>query len=162
MWVFLALQALSRTMIDMIQDYCKPMIESGMGLGDIDDYELLLQIIAAVNRLDIMNGVWFKNGKDKEVYLIDSPQHTHIFELFDILRLFKDWKNNTDEFAHEFITRQTYEDSVWMVFGVTGIACTYLGKDESIVFHQGRSGSDVCELFFAMICDGNPNPNTTM
>ena len=158
MRVFLALQVLSQTMIDMIKDYCKPVDEGGKG-GDIADFEPMIEIITAVNRLvDIMNGVRYKNGKDKQVFLIDSPHHPHIFELFEILRLFEDWKEEAGGFTDKFITRQTYEDLVWMVFGVAAIACTCLEEDESLVFHQGRSGSDPCEHFFAMIKNINPNP----
>ena len=62
-------------------------------------------------------------------------------------------------FTHEYITRQTYEDLVWMVFGVAAVACTYLEDDCSLVFHQGRGGSDVCEHFFANMRNVNPNPN---
>ena len=32
-----------------------------------------------------------------------------------------------------------------LVFGVAGIACMYLDGDKSMMFHQGRSGSDVCD-----------------
>ena len=78
MRVFLALQVLSQTMIDMIKDYCKPVDEGGKG-GDIADFEPMIEIITAVNRLvDIMNGVRYKNGKDKQVFLIDSPHHVTI------------------------------------------------------------------------------------
>ena len=108
MRVFLALQALLQTMINMITDYCKPVLEGGMGIGVAKEFTSIILIITAINRLvDIMNGVRFKNGKDKEVYLIDSPQHPHVFELFDILRLFEDWKEDTGGFTHKFITQQT-------------------------------------------------------
>ena len=160
MRVFLALQALSQTMINMVKDYCLPIEQGGMGAGDIDDYESFITIISAVNRLvDIMNGVRFKNGQDKQVFLIDCPEHPHVFELFDILRLFEDWKDDTGGFTHEYITRQTYEDLVWMVFGVAAMACTYLEDDCSLVFHQGRGGSDVCKHFFANMRNDNPNHN---
>ena len=156
MRVFLAMQALSQTMADMLTDYCKPEAEGGKG-GDIKEFEPMLEIISAVNRLvDIMNGIRFKNGKDKEVYLIDTPFHPHIFELFDILRLFEDWKKEAGGFTDKFLTRQTYEDLVWMVFGVAALACTYL--EEGNILHQGRGGSDVVEHFFAMIRNINPNP----
>lgn len=72
--------------------------------------------------------------------------------------MFEDWKEEAGGFTDKFITRQTYEDLVWMVFGVAAIACTCLEEDESLVFHQGRSGSDPCEHFFAMIKNINPNP----
>ena len=59
----------------------------------------------------------------------------------------------------KFITRETYEDMKWMVFGLAGLACTYLKDDNSLKLHQGRSGSDVvCEHFFAKIRQINTNP----
>ena len=51
----------------------------------------------------------------------------------------------------KFITQESYEDLCWMVFGTAGVACTYLDKNWRLKMHQGRSGSDVCEHFFAKI-----------
>lgn len=153
MRVFLAMHVLSQSMIAMIKDACEA------GHGDIEDHESFIQIVSAVDRLvDIMNAQRFKNGKDKQVFQIDSPFHPHVFELFDILRVFEEWKEDTGGFTKEFITSQTYEDLVWMVFGVAGVACTYLDADESLKFHQGRSGTDICEHLFAMMRNINPNP----
>ena len=45
-----------------------------------------------------------------------------------------------------------------MCFGLIGVACTYLSADKSRKMHQGRSGSDVCEHFFAKIRQVNTNP----
>ena len=56
------------------------------------------------------------------------------------------------------LTAVTHCGLVWLVFGVAGFACTYLDEDESMVLHQGRIGTDVCEHFFAMIRNINPNP----
>lgn len=47
-----------------------------------------------------------------------------------------------------------------MVFGVTAIASLYLPDNGSRIMNQGRSGSDVCEHFFAMI--RYVNSNSTM
>ena len=44
-----------------------------------------------------------------------------------------------------------------MVFGMAGLACTYLKDDKSRKIHQGRSGSDCCEHTFAKIRQINPN-----
>eukprot|EP00985_Skeletonema_marinoi_P002567 scaffold1057_cov203-Skeletonema_marinoi.AAC.15 len=124
----------------------------------------MITIFDKVDRLvDIMNGTGYKNAKDKQVELINKPQHRHVEELFDILKLFEDWKADTEKygkkFTYEYITRYTYEDLVWMVFGVAAVAVLYLNSDGSIVMHQGRSGSDVvCEHFFAMIRYINQNP----
>ena len=61
-------------------------------------------------------------------------------------------------FTHEIVTRQTYEDFVWMVYGVVGIACTYLEEDGGLILYQGQSSSDVCKHFFTMIRNSNPIP----
>ena len=45
-----------------------------------------------------------------------------------------------------------------MVFGVASVASLYLDSDDNKKMHQGRSGSDVCEHFFSMICYINSNP----
>ena len=57
-----------------------------------------------------------------------------------------------------YMTRECYEDLSWMVFATVGVACAYLDEDKSKKMHQGRSGSDVCEHFFAKIRQVNTNP----
>ncbi|KAL7524454.1 hypothetical protein ACHAXR_000576, partial [Thalassiosira sp. AJA248-18] len=134
MRVFLAVQIPSQTMIKMIRDFCNEQEDE-----DIDEL------------VDIINATRVKNGKNLNVGFIDKPDHRHIYELFSILQLFEEWREDTEGFTHEFITRQTWMDLCWMVFGMAGVACTYLKKDGSRQIHQGRSGSDVCEHFFAKI-----------
>ena len=56
----------------------------------------------------------------------------------------------------EFITRQIYEDLQWMVFGIASTGCISPNKPKKM--HQGRSGSDVCEHFFAKVRQNNSNP----
>ena len=119
----------------------------------------MIELLDAVNRLiDIINARGYKNGKHLKVWHINSTAHPHIFEMFSILRLFEEWKQEVG-LTDRFITRQTYEDLVWMVFGLAGIACVYLDTDGNKKMHQGRSGTDVCEHFFAMIRSINSNPN---
>mmetsp|Transcript_33560 Transcript_33560/g.57027 ORF Transcript_33560/g.57027 Transcript_33560/m.57027 type:complete len:436 (+) Transcript_33560:75-1382(+) len=150
MRVFLALQIPSQNTIGMINDYCDPdQYEDGEEVPSINEFAPMIAIFEKVDRLvDIMNGRSYKNGKDKDVELINSPTHRHIEELFDVLRIFVEWKEETKKTPHQFITSYTYEDLVWMVFGVASVAALYLDEDESKTIHQGRSGSDVCELFF--------------
>ena len=76
-----------------------------------------------------------------------------------MLRLFEIWRRECGEFNEKFITKQTWEDLVWMVLGLAGTACCYLNEDGSRVMHQGRSGSDVCEHFFSQVRYINSNPN---
>ncbi|KAL7538982.1 hypothetical protein ACHAXR_008930 [Thalassiosira sp. AJA248-18] len=140
-------------MIQMIKDYCDEMD------GDIKEYEPMIEIFEKVDRLvDIINATRVKNGKDLKVEFIDHPRHRYIYELFSILQLFEEWKKDAGGLNKKFITRQIYEDLCWMVFGMAGLACTYLEEDKSKQIHQGRSGSDVCEHFFAKIRQVNSNP----
>ena len=70
-----------------------------------------------------------------------------IFELFDILRIFEEWKTESGGFKNTFVTSYTCEDLVWMVFGVAAHASLHLLPDGSRMMHQGRSDTDVCEHF---------------
>ncbi|KAL7455841.1 hypothetical protein ACHAWC_008195 [Mediolabrus comicus] len=160
MRVFLAVQIPSQNTIQMIRDYCNPEHhDAGDEVEEEGEFENTIKIFDSVDRLvDIMNGTGYKNSKDKKVELMDKPNHRHIKELFDILRVFEDWKKDTKGFTYEYITRYTYEDLVWMIFGVAAIPVLYLKQDGSVKMHQGRSGSDVCEHFFAMIRYINQNP----
>ena len=72
--------------------------------------------------------------------------------------MFEEWKENVGGFTCECITRQTYEDLQWMIFSVVGVACKYLDKDKSKKINQKRSGTDVCEHFFAKVRQTNPCP----
>ena len=79
-----------------------------------------------------------------------------------ILQLFKEWKDESSAF--EFITPQTYEDLKWMVFGMAGVACTYLDSDKKKKIHQGRSElihadcSGVVDLLSHLFNDGECFP----
>ncbi|KAL7527937.1 hypothetical protein ACHAXR_003152, partial [Thalassiosira sp. AJA248-18] len=155
MRVFLAVQVSSQTMIQMIKDHCD-CVEN---LADIEEFAPIIELFDKVDRLvDIMNGSNQKKGKVRNVQLINHPKHGHISELFDILRVFEEWKNEVGGDTKKFITNYTYEDLVWMVFGVAATACLYLKEDGIDAMHQGRSGSDVCEHFFSMIRYINSNP----
>ena len=157
MRVFLAVQIMSLTMIEMIRDVCKPIEEGGRGY-DIGQYSSVIEIFTAVNRLvDIMNGKAMNGNKFLDVELIDQPTHRHTEELLKILKLFTEWKVECKKYPKKFITRESYEDLCWMVFGVVGIACTYLKEDGSCKMHQGRSGTDPLEHLFCKLRSKNSN-----
>ena len=119
----------------------------------------MIDLFEKVDRLvDIMNGKDYSGKKNRDVEFINTPRHRHIFELFDILRLFEVWKKECGGCNDKYITVYTYQDLVWMVFGIAAMSCLYLKDDGSIAFHQGRSGSDVCEHFFSLIRYINSNP----
>lgn len=100
MRVFLAMQILSQTMIRMIKDYC--MLEE----EPVEEWEQVTDVIDRIDRMvDVLNARW-----DRGAEQIDSPQHKHMFELFSVLQMFEEWKDDVGGFTFEFITRQTYED----------------------------------------------------
>ena len=101
-----------------------------------------------------------KSGQKRDVDKLDCPRHRHMKELFDIVRTFEEWKKYCGGFNTKFITRQTYEDLLWLAFGLAAVSTLYLKEDRSITIHQGRGGSDVCEHLFGMMKDGNANMNT--
>ena len=85
MRVFLAAQVQSQNTITMLKQECDN--------EELKNFAPMIQIFEAVDRLvDIMNGVGYKNCKDKNVELIDCPYHYHMTELFDILKTFEQWK----------------------------------------------------------------------
>ena len=84
--VFLSVQFCSQTMIKMIKDYC----HNANNFGDISEFQPMIDLFDVVDRLvDIMNGTGFKNGRDRDVELINHPHHCHTIELFGILRIFE-------------------------------------------------------------------------
>ena len=101
MRVYLAMHVMSKTCIRLIQDYCAE--ESN--LADLQDYQPMIDLFNAIDRLvDIMNG-----RKSRGVEYLNNPRHEHIFELFAILRLFEEWKEECGGFNERFITQYTYE-----------------------------------------------------
>jgi hypothetical protein len=154
MRVFLAVQIPSLTMIEMIEYACDAP-ESEYCIGD---YSSVIDIFRRVNRLvDIMNGKNSHGGKILDVEQINSPTHRHLEELLSILRLFEEWKRESGKAKKKFITKETYEDLCWMVFGTVTLACTYLKSDGSNKMDQGRSGTDPLEHFFCKVRRKNPN-----
>ena len=148
MKVFLAMHILSQTMIRMIRDFCELEAEN------IEDWIPFIEVIDKVDRLvDICNARY-----DRGVECLNCPKHKHVFELFSILQLFEEWREQAGGFNKKFITRQTYEDLQWLAFGMVGVACYYLKSDKSRWMNQRRAGSDPCEHFFAKTRQNNPFP----
>ena len=119
----------------------------------------MIKLFEKVDRLvDIVNGQDYKKGKKRDIQLLNHPKHRHIKELFDVLRTFEDWREECGGFNNKFITRQTWEDLVWLVFGYAAHAALYLKEDGSNVMNQGRGGSDCCEHLFGKCRYINSNP----
>ena len=82
---------------------------------------------------------------------INSPTHPHLYELLDILQVFIEWKKEAGKDNKKYITWQSSEDISWLVFGIVGIAHTYLREDKSCTTKQRSAGTDDCEHEFAHI-----------
>jgi hypothetical protein len=151
-------ELMSQTARKMIIKYC----DNTDGVSE-DDYQGMLDIFDKVDRLvDICNargaGEITKSKTPRNTHKIDHPKHQHLTELFDVLRLFEEWKNEAGGFNKHFITKQTYEDLQWTVYGIAGVAVENLEEDRSKKFDQGISGSDCCEHFFTGIKQDQSNP----
>ena len=110
----------------------------------VEEWEQVIDVIDRIDRMvDVLNARW-----DRGAEQIDLPQHKYIFELFSVLQMFEEWKDDVGGFTFEFITRQTYEDLQWMIFSVVGISCKYLDLNKSKKTNQKRGGTDVCEYCF--------------
>jgi hypothetical protein len=160
MRVFLAVQVMSQSTIGMIKEHC----ESDDNDDDISIYQGMIEIFDKIDRLvDICNAYHedqdTKSGRARNVQKINHPKHKHVIELFDILRVVEEWKLECGGFNKRFLTRQTYEDLLWVVYGIAGIASCYLKDDGSLTLDQGRLGSDIMEHLFSMMRDDNSNPN---
>jgi hypothetical protein len=158
MRVFLAVQVMSQSTIRMIKNYCAKNSDA-----DINEYQGMIEIFEKVDRLvDICNARGAaeitKVGTARNTYKINSPRHEHLKDLFDVLRLFEEWKVEAGGFTKHFVTKQTYEDLLWTVYGIAGVAVEYLEEDGSKEFDQSVSGSDCCEHFFTGIKQDCSNP----
>ena len=176
MRVFLAIQIPSQTTIRMLRVHCEKERPESLAYAtlnvsdldgpsesavsrDIEDYKPMIKLFEKVDRLvDIVNGQDYKKGKKRDIQLLNHPKHRHIKELFDVLRTFEDWREECGGFNNKFITRQTWEDLVWLVFGYAAHAALYLKEDGSNVMNQGRGGSDCCEHLFGKCRYINSNP----
>ena len=156
MRVFLAVQFTSQTAIKMIKDHCEHD-----PVDTIKEFEPMIELLNLVDRLiDIMNGIDFSKGKKRNVSFIDKPRHRHVAELFDILRVFAEWRGQCKGKGNssKFITYQTFDDLRYMVFGIAAHASLFLKDDKSNVMRQERHGTDCCEHFFSKCRYINSNP----
>ena len=152
MRVYLAVQLLSLSVLHMLDVYIEKF------KGDEQDkvkaeYGPLMEIVAQIDRLvDICNG-----NRAKGCEWINSPNHKHIKELRQVLTLFHKWRESSEE-ANEFITWQSWEDLLSLVYGIEGVAKMYLHEDGSRKMVQRLGGTDCCENQFSAIRGMNSNP----
>ena len=160
MTVWRAVQITSQTTIMMIKDCC----EQTNNNFDIDNYQPMIDLFDKVDRLiDICNSYdenqITKSGRRRNVRKLNHPTHDHVRELFEVLKLFEQWRLECGGYNNKFITWQTYQDLKWLVFGIAAVAALYLKDDKSITIDIGRGGSDVNEHLFSAIRDKNSNPD---
>lgn len=162
--MFLAAQNTSQSCIEMIQEYCARESND----ATLAHYDGMITLFHHVDHLiDIFNAYGgtqeTKGFKFRNVEKINHPKHSHITKLFDALLVFEEWKEECGGLNKNFITRETYEDLKWLIFAVAFFAALYLKTDLSNTLNQGRTGSDICEHFFALLLKaGCPNPDPLM
>jgi len=155
MRVHLAAQVLSQSVVSLIERYgANDDAEIAQEDNSIREmYGPLKELIASCDRLiDIWNG-----NREKKCENIDSPNHPHINELRKILVLFDNWRAECGNNKEQFITKETWEDLCWLVYGLEGLANQELKDDKSRRICQRRGGSDCCENTFAAYRQGNSN-----
>ena len=114
-------------------------------------------MLIIIDKLDRLIDIWNGN-RSKGCECINSRKHNHIQELREILDTFNEWKHQCTNVKVEFIPEQSWEDLCWLVYGIEGVATTYLFEETSRVMVQRRGGSDVCENMFAEIRFANQRP----
>jgi hypothetical protein len=150
--VHLSIQITSQDSIQIIDDNCEKV-------GGKDLYAPLRELLDKMDRLvDIINCTRMNGTRFKGCEPIDAPSHPHVLELLNIAAYLEDWRKECGGFTNEFITRETFEDLCWTIFGIVGVALFYLKEDKSRVMYQRRSGSDICEHHFSLIRSGSVNP----
>ena len=173
MRVFLAVQVLSNSMIELIDFYTDNLEKRSEGYASLHELAKHMEWL-----VEIINSTRMHNGKHKGCEAINSPDQEHITEMLQILEWFGVWYEQSEakrlEVAHAtaaasgkrlkkgtniwFVPKSTFEDLAWLVLGLSGIAVTYLKANKSRVLDQSRSGSDTCEHTFASIRNSNCNP----
>ena len=146
MRVWLAAQVLSQTQIRLIDEHADKY-------GGKEEYGPLREVLEKVDRLiGICNNTDMSTqGEYKNCECLDSSTHCHINELIDIFIIFAEWKEVAGKDKKKFILWQSYQDLAWLVFGLIGLARTYLKEDKSRVVVQWRGGTDHCEHEFTRI-----------
>ena len=143
--VYLSAQVTSRQSCRLIDD----SVQNKTTRYNKDDLAPLREILLATDRfLDIMNA----KSKDDADFVncprINSPDHSLLTELLDILSLYTEWKMDSGPYKERFITRESYEDLSWIIMSTLGVAVENLETDKSKILAQDKNTSDPCEFHF--------------
>jgi hypothetical protein len=114
----------------------------------------LCEILEVVDLLvDIFNvTVKNKRRKKKNCENVNSPNHKHITQVLDALVLFSKWREEalkTRKDSNLFIPYTSFDNLCLMVFGLVGVAQTYLQADAELTMVQRHGSTDVLEHVFA-------------
>jgi len=132
---------------------CKLIDEFGATVSPVDKnravYTSLRTIIEAVDLIvGLFNSIMQNyKGEAKGCENIDRPSHPLLGKALKHLALFTEWKDESTS-ANHFFPATTYEDLVFMIFGLVGVSKTYLREDKSFVLVQRRGSTDNIEHIF--------------
>ena len=119
MRVFLAVQVLSLTTIQMMEDGLK---KPGYKYSE-EDLAPFKEIIFHLDQTtDIINARSTNKNVKKMGEVIDSPTHCHIVNLLKTLRLFTERENEVCKFLKRFISDESYKDLSCMI-----LTCSFFG-----------------------------------
>eukprot|EP00957_Ditylum_brightwellii_P140854 10729539-Ditylum_brightwellii.AAC.1 len=108
MRVYLAVHIISSTMCCLIDWHANDC-------GGMEEYAPLRAILISLDWLiDICNATHMSHGKLKGCKVMGSPDHHHLQELSDTLKLFSEWKEETGDDNNKFIPQSAYEDLAWL------------------------------------------------
>ena len=140
MRVHLEVLVMIQSAITLLKDICDV-------LGGMYEVEPMIAIIEKIDRMiNIWNNTSMGSRKVwKGCEMINSPTHFHIEELFEILDVFCEWKEEANNNTKELIPWQSFEDIVWLVSGIVGISKTYLKEDGTRIMVQRNGGTDCCK-----------------
>ena len=98
MRVHLAVQVKSQSAIRILRDND----DECSGIAEVEQYIAVIEKVDCL--IDIWNNTGMGNRKEfKECEMINSPNHFHLEELFEILYLFSEWKIEAGEYNKEYI-----------------------------------------------------------
>ena len=99
---------------------------------------------------------WF-GSKMQEHKPTAQPDHKYFDHLEEIVRIFGEWRHESEGNPTEFVPQSKYMDLMWLCIATIGLGKTYLkprdevdldNEDEVTALAQDRHGSDQCEHRF--------------
>ena len=111
---FLVFQVCSNSMIELIKSYANRV-------DGTTKYISTISILKRDDRLiDIVNSTMVKKCEP-----IKSPNHRHIDELEEILKIFCEWKSKAVNNNENFLPLTTFEDIIWLCVRMIALCRSY-------------------------------------